>query len=153
MKKQLGLFLALAICVTTIFGGKISAFAADTSGLKNVIVSDDINSNSRVLSVADISGVWDISKDGKYECAGEAEGSTLYSNHYFKGKKYVEYRLENYSNSKLTVKIYKKGKPLFAVKTLTMKANGKGGGLIELDKNTEYYLKFVAPSDFYAYVK
>lgn len=125
MKKQLGLFLALAICVTTIFGGKISAFAADTSGLKNVIVSDDINSNSRVISVADISGVWDISKDGKYEFAGEAETSTLYSNHYFKGKSSAEYRLQNYSDSTLTVKIYKKWHPFSAVKTLKMKAQKK----------------------------
>ncbi len=153
MKKKLGLFLALAICVTTIFGGKISAFAADTSGLKNVIVSDDINSNARVLYRNDISGVWNISKDGPYEFSGTAKISTLYSDHYFKGKSTVEYRLENYSDSTLTVKIYKKSNWFIPVKTLTMKAHKKGGGFIDLDKNTEYFLEFKAPSDFYGYVK
>lgn len=151
MKKYLSLVMTLAICVVTIYGNKCSVLAAEEGTLYNVIASEETNSNARVIYKSEIKGVRNLN-NGKYEFSGEANNSTLYSNHYFTGKSNVEYRLENYSDSKLTVKIYKKN-GLTAVETLTMRAHTKGGGMITLDKNTEYYLKFQSPSHFYGYVK
>lgn len=80
--------------------------------------------------------------------AGNAQGSTLYTNKHFTGKSTVGYSITNYSNSKLTVKFYT-SKGWFNSKKITIEANATLTGTISgLDSDKLYYLTFSAPSDF-----
>ncbi len=84
---------------------------------------------------------------------GSAEGSTLYTNSYFKGKSTITYSITNNSSTKLTVKIFTEN-GWFATETLIVNANSTSTGTVSgLNTSTLYYMSFSAPSNFKGYVK
>lgn len=88
--------------------------------------------------------IWDISKSGTYNFAGEANGQTLYTNYKFKGKTSYKITINNNHESK----------------TLTVKCRGVSGtakvkpgstGTISISgikDNKTFYVSFSAPSYF-----
>jgi len=126
-----------------------TAFAADTSknGWYNVSTEPPTNVSACGLSKPSKSSYVDLNEKA-LTFAGEAQGSTLYTNKCFTGKSTVSYSITNYCDTDLTVKIYATSS-LFATKTMTVEANSTLSGTIDgLDKDAYYYLKFSAPSDF-----
>lgn len=80
--------------------------------------------------------------------AGNAQGSTLYTNSHFTGKSTIGYSITNDCDTKLTVKFYTSS-GWFRSKKITVEANATLTGTISgLDADKMYYLTFSAPSDF-----
>ncbi|MCI5699808.1 MAG: hypothetical protein MR308_05380 [Lachnospiraceae bacterium] len=83
--------------------------------------------------------------------AGEAQGSTLYTNNGFYGKTRVTLSVNNWHSTQLTIKLYKYSAliPDSLIKTIYLPANaGQATTIANLDSSANYYLAFYAPSDF-----
>ncbi|WP_313579828.1 hypothetical protein [Lacrimispora sp.] len=91
--------------------------------------------------------VWDISNKG-YDFGGEAGNATLYTNYKFKGKTSYTITVNNKHNKTLTVKcIGAKG---------SVKVKGGESASFKVtvkDKETKFYISFLAPSHFDGTVK
>lgn len=95
--------------------------------------------------------VVDLTK-GRMDFAGVASVSKLYTNSFFTGKSTVNYRITNYIDHKLTVKVYTQY-GIFATETITVSPKSTLTGTISgLNSSTLYYMTFNAPSDFSGYV-
>jgi hypothetical protein len=169
---SLGIFLASLTNVVAETNVTVESSIDDTIIDKTVIntvesissIDSSLDDNPKEnvgVSLELIRGLSKPSKDkvinltkSKLSFSGYADHSTLYTNNNFTGKSKITYRVTNYGNKKLTVKLHKRFGGLFATETLIFNPNSTTTGTISgLDKGILYYLKFLSPSDFSGCVK
>lgn len=93
---------------------------------------------------------WDVSKKGQYDFRGNAGKSDLYTNYYFVGKTSYRVEVKNFRSTTLKVELRKRstfGSSLVRSWNVHPKATLISSPR-DLDKSGEYFLRFVAPSEF-----
>ncbi|MDU1309013.1 MAG: hypothetical protein E6936_16380 [Clostridium perfringens] len=115
----------------------------------------ETNNSIQLYLLSKPSSIHNLRKQGKMTFNGSAKNTTLYSNKNFTGSKSAGYRIENYSNNKLIVRVRKRWSNSI-VKKLTIPARAAMGGFLDLSSSSEYYLQFdgynSGPTNFSGYL-
>lgn len=99
------------------------------------------------------SAVHNISMHGQMDFNGVASYSALYTNKYFTGYYLPQIHVHNtHSYEKLVVQLFNKG-GIFPIETWEIGPGYRLNASPVVDPNQNYYLKFLAPSNFTGYVK
>lgn len=145
-RKHIGAMIT-AIMLAISMSATVFAAEIPTNKLYNVSTEAPEETSTYGLSKPSTDKCVDLNEE-KLTFAGNAQGSTLYTNKHFTGKSSIGYSITNDCNTKLTVKFYTSS-GWFKSKKITVEANATLTGTIDgLDADKLYYLTFSAPSDF-----
>jgi len=124
---------------------------------ENYLLSQQDKNNSIELYGLNIpTSTHNLKTQGKMSFSGSSKNTTLYTNKRFTGSSKVEYRIENHSDNKLTVRVRKANVTNTTVETLTIPPRAAMGGFLNLSSSSSYYLRFdganSGPTNFSGYL-